>query len=76
MHMNTLPTWRTKLFEVVSEEVLPSEPLNLFFLLAPFPYDCRNNKGEKRTKLLFPFSGSLSFVLENLKKKIARHEIP
>lgn len=30
-------TWRTKLLEVVSEDVLPSDPLNRFFLLAPLP---------------------------------------
>lgn len=37
-------TCRTKLFEVVSEEVLPSERLNRLFLLAYFPWKDREEK--------------------------------
>lgn len=30
--------------------MLPSDPLNLFFLLAPFPYDYKKEKEEEKKK--------------------------
>lgn len=44
-------TCRTKLLVVVSEEVLPSDPLNLPFLRAPFP--CDFSKGRKQIFFVF-----------------------
>lgn len=46
-------TWRTKLFEVVSDDVLPSDPLNLFFLRAPFPYDWKRENKEEESEIIY-----------------------
>lgn len=49
----------------MSDDVLPSDPLNLFFLLAPFPYDWkRNKKKEIIVRLSHRYPG---LVLENAK---------
>ena len=46
--------------------MLPSDPLNLFFLLAPFPYDYKKENQKTNEIIIRPLHRNLDLVPENV----------